>query len=546
MALRGRRGGAPAREDEPRCEEWAEQQAPAPLGPVLPPPPPVDYGVFMQGLVQAMQTLAHTQAALQAQLEAQALSAACRQEGEMEQYFEEKKASQKRPAATFQRQDKKKAVYQAQQRSVVAGSTQVPSIRSPGVKKECPHCRKTHGGSECWMIAGKCLKCGSSDHKIKDCPRLQQGVQCGAPAPAAVAAAAPAIGRPGRPRAPARVFALAREDAEQAEHVTEGTVLLDMGVHARVLFDMGATHSFISEWFARQLALESGIESEDLEVPLSVHTPVGTVTTRKCIPSLPVCIEDRVLEGCFFLLKMKDYDAILGLDSLEEHYALLSLRSSVLDEVIEQQKSDPRLLELVGKAGIARDEDDPEIPGASKPSHWGDVPNGYQAIPSPLRDIPNPFSYKPNPFCSKKTSLGSFARGEETLTLAFACFYPAIWSSSGDLQQLEASWSLEEGFPDSNLLWRSTKDPEEWCFGGFLGLPKESFINLFDPFEGLLEASNPYISSMYESSRIFPRVLDPPNSLVFGARTHSLLRRTGLVGDTPLEETVESDSERRE
>ncbi|MQM15149.1 hypothetical protein Taro_048088 [Colocasia esculenta] len=71
MASRGRRGGAPAREDEPRREERAEQQDPAPQGPVLPPPPPVDYGVFMQGLVQAMQTQAHTQAALQAQLEAQ-------------------------------------------------------------------------------------------------------------------------------------------------------------------------------------------------------------------------------------------------------------------------------------------------------------------------------------------------------------------------------------------------------------------------------------------------------------------------------------------
>ncbi|MQM06343.1 hypothetical protein Taro_039165 [Colocasia esculenta] len=71
MASRGRHGGAPAREDEPRRDEWTEQQAPAPQGPVLPPPPPVDYGVFMQGLVQAMQTKTHTQAALQAQLEAQ-------------------------------------------------------------------------------------------------------------------------------------------------------------------------------------------------------------------------------------------------------------------------------------------------------------------------------------------------------------------------------------------------------------------------------------------------------------------------------------------
>ncbi|MQM00090.1 hypothetical protein Taro_032821 [Colocasia esculenta] len=71
MASRGRRGSAPAREGEQSHEEQAEQQVPTPQGPVLPPPPPVDYGVFMQGLVQAMHMQAHTQAALQAQLEAQ-------------------------------------------------------------------------------------------------------------------------------------------------------------------------------------------------------------------------------------------------------------------------------------------------------------------------------------------------------------------------------------------------------------------------------------------------------------------------------------------
>ncbi|MQM10119.1 hypothetical protein Taro_043009 [Colocasia esculenta] len=49
VASRGRRGGVSAREGEQRREEQVEQQAPAPQGPVLPPPPPVDYGVFMQG-----------------------------------------------------------------------------------------------------------------------------------------------------------------------------------------------------------------------------------------------------------------------------------------------------------------------------------------------------------------------------------------------------------------------------------------------------------------------------------------------------------------
>ncbi|MQM09272.1 hypothetical protein Taro_042138 [Colocasia esculenta] len=54
-------------------EDGGGQHAPAPQGPsVLPPPPPVDYCVLMQGLVQAMQTQAHTQAALLAQLQAQA------------------------------------------------------------------------------------------------------------------------------------------------------------------------------------------------------------------------------------------------------------------------------------------------------------------------------------------------------------------------------------------------------------------------------------------------------------------------------------------
>ncbi|MQM16202.1 hypothetical protein Taro_049156 [Colocasia esculenta] len=43
-----------AREDEQRREEMGEQQAPAPQDPtVLPPPPPVDYGMFRQGLSMA-------------------------------------------------------------------------------------------------------------------------------------------------------------------------------------------------------------------------------------------------------------------------------------------------------------------------------------------------------------------------------------------------------------------------------------------------------------------------------------------------------------
>ncbi|MQM06103.1 hypothetical protein Taro_038923 [Colocasia esculenta] len=123
----------------------------------------------------------------------EALSAACRQEGEMEQYLEEKKVSQKRPTAPFQRQERKKAAFQSPQRPVASGSSQVPSQHSPSGQKECPHYRRAHGGTECWKLEGKCLKCESSEHRIKDCPRLQQGGQRGA-ALAPAAATAPATG----------------------------------------------------------------------------------------------------------------------------------------------------------------------------------------------------------------------------------------------------------------------------------------------------------------------------------------------------------------
>ncbi|MQL79175.1 hypothetical protein Taro_011620 [Colocasia esculenta] len=66
MASRGRHGvptseGEQRSEErvEPRREDQGEQHDPAPQGPVLPPPPPVDYGVFMHGLAQVPVPQAH-------------------------------------------------------------------------------------------------------------------------------------------------------------------------------------------------------------------------------------------------------------------------------------------------------------------------------------------------------------------------------------------------------------------------------------------------------------------------------------------------------
>ncbi|MQL73705.1 hypothetical protein Taro_006044 [Colocasia esculenta] len=215
--------------------------------------------------VMSQQTQAQTTAALQVQVQVQV---ACMQEADMEVYLEEKRASLKRPASAFQRQDKKKKTPVFQQRAVVPARAAAPTPGGGMIaeKPVCTQCGKRHGGEVCWVISGRCLRCGDKNHKIRDCLKMAQQTA----AAAAPAAARPAPRAAGRPRAPARVFALARDEAELAEHVTE-----------------------------------------------------GTISTEQCFSSLSVCIEEQVLPGNFYLLKMKDYDAILGFDWLEEHYALM-------------------------------------------------------------------------------------------------------------------------------------------------------------------------------------------------------------------------------
>ena len=181
-----------------------------------------------------------------------------------------------------------------------------------GDKTKCKFCGKQYGSKECWKVSEKCLRCGSPDHKIKDCLKIQNTVDR---VPVATRAASVAAKSVGRPRAPVQVFALVRDDAEGAKHVTEGTLSISR-YYARILFDISATHSFISEQFSKVLHDELDLLVGNLDVPLVVHTPAGTLFISQSYPSVSVMVDGREFPGHFYLLKMKDFDVILSLDWL--------------------------------------------------------------------------------------------------------------------------------------------------------------------------------------------------------------------------------------
>ena len=96
-----------------------------------------------------------------------------------------------------------------------------------------------------------CYKCGQKGHYAKSCPAPQAPWQAGQQ------------GRPAQPRAPrqGKVNHVTAESATESPNVIIGTSRVN-SYPATVLFDTGATHSFISQSFVEH----HGIRTSTIEV----------------------------------------------------------------------------------------------------------------------------------------------------------------------------------------------------------------------------------------------------------------------------------------
>jgi hypothetical protein len=120
----------------------------------------------------------------------------------------------------------------------------------------------------------------------------------------------------------ARVFTLTQKDADENSNVIAG-ILLISNTPAYVLFDSGATHSFISTSFITK----TSITCDKSESILEVSIPSGrTLNTDKLAKSVDLGIEGKTLEADLYLIEMKDFDVILGMDWLGSNYATIRCR----------------------------------------------------------------------------------------------------------------------------------------------------------------------------------------------------------------------------
>ena len=112
----------------------------------------------------------------------------------------------------------------------------------------------------------------------------------------------------------------ATPQAESADQpVIQGTFLLSR-LWARVLFDSGASHSFI----AASVVIELGLEVETLEEPLYVSSPLGIrariwMICRGC----ELEISGTLLTGDLRIMDMSEFDVILGMDWLTAYRVII-------------------------------------------------------------------------------------------------------------------------------------------------------------------------------------------------------------------------------
>ncbi|XP_072959215.1 uncharacterized protein [Typha angustifolia] len=120
-----------------------------------------------------------------------------------------------------------------------------------------------------------------------------------------------------------RVFAMTEQDAEASNDVATGTMTL-FSHTAKILFDPGATHSFISTSFLRY----ADMTPEPLDEPLFIATPMGdSLEIRQIYSPCNLTFGEWEFRADLLPLEMHDFDLILGIDWLAAYHASINCYS---------------------------------------------------------------------------------------------------------------------------------------------------------------------------------------------------------------------------
>jgi hypothetical protein len=123
----------------------------------------------------------------------------------------------------------------------------------------------------------------------------------------------------------ARVNHINAQEAQEAQGVVLGEFLVS-SVLATILFDSGASHSFISSSFVEKHSIPIVL----LKAPLLTRTPRGDIKCQLGCPRVRIILSGVEFLADLVVLKSKGIDVILGMDWLSQHHGLISCADKVV------------------------------------------------------------------------------------------------------------------------------------------------------------------------------------------------------------------------
>jgi len=122
-----------------------------------------------------------------------------------------------------------------------------------------------------------------------------------------------------RPKVVGRVFAMLGAKVTESDNLIQGTCFI-AGRCLKVLFDSGATHSFVSKLCVDDI----GLPVRELHFELLVSTPASeTVLTSVVCAECPIIVEGRRFKINLICLPLQGLDVILGMDWLSTNHILI-------------------------------------------------------------------------------------------------------------------------------------------------------------------------------------------------------------------------------